>query len=226
VAHVAPGFPTPRPYDRRVASDAVPIGSTRSSTNRVLTLPNVISIIRLSCIPVFLWLLFAQDNRAAAAWLLGGLGATDWIDGYIARRYGQVSELGKVLDPTADRLLFIVAVGAMIIDGSVPLLFAWLVVIREVALAVVLVVMTMLGMQRFDVTYWGKAATFLLMFAFPAFLLGASDFPAHDFFQLVGWLLGIPGLVLSYYSAITYIPMIRVNLREGRAKRALERAGR
>jgi cardiolipin synthase len=189
-------------------------------------LPNVISIIRLCCIPIFLWLLFVQDNRAAAAWLLGGLGATDWIDGYIARRYGQVSELGKVLDPTADRLLFIVGVGAMIIDGSVPLLFAWLVVIREAALAVVLVVMTMLGMQRFDVTYWGKAATFLLMFAFPAFLLGASDFPGNDLFQLAGWLLGIPGLVLSYYSAITYIPMIRDNLREGRAKRALERAGR
>ena len=124
------------------------------------------------------------------------------------------------------RLLFIVGVGAMIIDGSVPLLFAWLVVIREAALAVVLVVMTMLGMQRFDVTYWGKAATFLLMFAFPAFLLGASDFPGNDLFQLAGWLLGIPGLVLSYYSAITYIPMIRDNLREGRAKRALERAGR
>jgi cardiolipin synthase len=189
-------------------------------------LPNVISIVRLACIPVFLWLLFVQDDRAAAAWLLGGLGATDWIDGYIARRYGQVSELGKVLDPTADRLLFIVGVGAMIIDGSVPLVFAWLVVIREAALGIVLVVMTMLGMQRFDVTYWGKAATFLLMFAFPAFLLGASDFPGHDAFQMLGWLLGIPGLVLSYYSAITYLPMIRDNLREGRAKRALERAGR
>ena len=209
-----------------MASDALPIESTRASTSRVLTLPNVISIIRLCCIPVFLWLLFAQDNRAAAAWLLGGLGATDWIDGYIARRYGQVSELGKVLDPTADRLLFIVGVGAMIIDGAVPPVFAWLVVIREAALGIVLVVMTMRGMQRFDVTYWGKAATCLLMFAFPAFLLGASDFPANDLFQLAGWLLGIPGLVLSYYSAITYIPMIRVNLRAGRAKRALERASR
>ena len=195
-------------------------------THQLLTLPNIITLVRLTCIPIFLWLLFVQDDRASAAWLLGGLGATDWVDGWVARRYGQVSELGKVLDPTADRLLFIVGVGAMIIDGAVPPVFAWLVVIREAALGIVLVVMTMRGMQRFDVTYWGKAATCLLMFAFPAFLLGASDFPANDLFQLAGWLLGIPGLVLSYYSAITYIPMIRVNLRAGRAKRALERASR
>ena len=208
------------------AGDDVPLAPDEVRTDRILTVPNVITVVRLAMLPVFLWLLFAQDNRAAAAWLLGGLGATDWIDGYIARRYGQVSELGKVLDPTADRLLFIVGVGAMIIDGAVPPVFAWLVVIREAALGIVLVVMTMRGMQRFDVTYWGKAATCLLMFAFPAFLLGASDFPANDLFQLAGWLLGIPGLVLSYYSAITYIPMIRVNLQAGRAKRALERAGR
>jgi len=204
-------------YDRLVASDAVPVERTQSTTHQLLTLPNVITLVRLACIPIFLWLLFVQDDRASAAWLLGGLGATDWVDGWVARRYGQVSELGKILDPFADRLLFIVSVGAMIIDGAIPLWFAWLVVAREVVLGVVLVVATMLGMQRFDVSFLGKLATALLMFALPGFLLGASDFPGHDVFNLAAWIVGIPGLVLSYYTAFTYVPLIRRNLREGRA---------
>lgn len=207
-----------RLYAPNVTPDAPAIDRTGAS-NRVLTVPNLFSLVRLCCIPIFLWLLFVQEDRAAAGWLLGGLGATDWVDGWIARRYDQVSELGKILDPAADRLLFIVAVGAMIIDGSVPLLFAWLVVIREVALGVVLVVLTLFGMQRFDVTFWGKLATFLLMFAFPGFLLGASDFPLNDWFQAAAWIVGIPGLILSYYSAITYIPTIQRNFREGRERR-------
>ena len=107
----------------------------------------------------------------------------------------------------------------MIIDGAIPLWFAWLVVIREVVLGVVLVVATMLGMKRFDVSFLGKLATALLMFALPGFLLGASDFPGHEVFNLAAWIVGIPGLVLSYYTAFTYVPLIRRNLREGRAEK-------
>ena len=88
--------------------------------DRILTVPNLISFVRLLCIPWFLWLLFAQDNRHAAAWLLAVLGCTDWIDGYIARRWNQVSTVGKVLDPTADRLMLGVGVIAILVDGSVP----------------------------------------------------------------------------------------------------------
>ena len=82
------------------------------------TVPNAISVLRIACIPWFVWLLFAAEDRTAAALLLGALGATDWVDGWIARRFDQVSEVGKVLDPTADRLLLVVAAPAMIIDGS------------------------------------------------------------------------------------------------------------
>jgi cardiolipin synthase len=85
--------------------------------DRILTIPNIISVVRLLCVPVFLWLLFDQDNRVAAAGLLAVLGATDWIDGYIARHYDQVSALGKILDPVADRVLLIVGVVAILIDG-------------------------------------------------------------------------------------------------------------
>jgi len=91
--------------------------------DRLLTIPNVISVVRLCCLPLFLYLLFGRDNRAAAAWLLAALGTTDWIDGYIARHFDQVSELGKILDPVADRLLFFVGVGGIMIDGSCPLWF-------------------------------------------------------------------------------------------------------
>src|SRR3954471_3299295 len=91
--------------------------------DRWLTIPNVITVIRLLCLPLFLYLLFGRENRAAAASLLGILGATDWVDGYVARHFHQVSELGKILDPVADRLLFFVGITAIVVDGSCPLWF-------------------------------------------------------------------------------------------------------
>ena len=187
------------------------------ASRRYLTAPNAFTLLRLCCIPLFLYLLFGRDNRAGAAWLLGGLGATDWVDGWLARRFHQTSEFGKIFDPTADRLLFIVAITAIIIDRSAPLWFAWLAVTREVLVGGTVAIATLaFGMKRFDVSWWGKLATFLLMFAFPGFMLGASSFPMHRGFQILSWILGIPGLILSYYTAVTYIPMIRVALREGR----------
>lgn len=185
----------------------------------VLTLPNLITLVRLACIPIFLWLLFGREDRAAAAWLLGALGATDWVDGWIARRFDQVSELGKVLDPTVDRLLFIVGIGGIIIDGAVPLWFCLAVVVREVLLGGAMVVFTILGMDRFAVTWWGKTGTFLLMFAVPGLLLGASDFRFADVVTTASWILGIPGLFISWYAAFTYVPMMRENLSVGRQRR-------
>ncbi len=194
--------------------------ATTRTADRVLTVPNVITVVRLACIPIFSWLLFVQENRLAAGSLLGALGATDWVDGYIARHFDQVSDLGKVLDPTADRLLFIVCVGAIIIDGSAPLVFSILVVVREVIVGGSLVVLTALGMKRFDVSWWGKAGTFGLMVTFPIFLFAAAgDGGFNDFCWVVAWLVGIPSLILSYYAAFTYIPVMRRALSEGRAAR-------
>ena len=188
--------------------------------DRIVTVPNLISVVRLCCIPLFLWLLFGRDDRHAAAWLLAVLGCTDWVDGWIARRWNQVSTLGKVLDPTADRLLFIVCVGGIIVDGSAPLVFSVLVVVREVLVGGSLAVLTLFGMKRFDVSWWGKAGTFGLMMAFPFFLLGsAGDGAVNTFFWVCGWLAGIPALLFSYYAAITYIPMMRQSLAEGRRAR-------
>lgn len=177
------------------------------------TWPNLITFVRLSCLPVFLWLLFGRDDRQAAAWLLGALGATDWVDGWVARRFDQVSEFGKVFDPTADRLLFMVAIVAILVDGSAPAWICVLVLVREVVFGGTVALLTLFaGMQRFDVTYLGKWATFILMFTFPGFLMGESDMPIAGAFTVAAWIIAPVGLALSYYTAVAYVPTIRRSL--------------
>lgn len=188
-----------------------------NETDRLVTVPNLFTLARLLCLPLFVYLLFGRDNRAGAAWLLGALGATDWVDGHLARRLGQVSEFGKKFDPIVDRLLFIVATGVIIIDRAAPLWFCVAVVTREVLVGGSIAVATVVfHMARFDVSRWGKLATFLLMFAVPGFLLGSSDFPGHPGFQIAAWILGLPGLVISWVIAIAYVPKIRDGIRAGR----------
>lgn len=186
---------------------------------RVLTLPNVITLVRLACLPVFLWLLFGAEDRAAAAWLLAALGVTDWVDGYLARHMHQESELGKVLDPVADRLLFFVGAGGILIDGSVPTWFAVIVLVRETLVGGATLLLAALGARRIDVTWFGKAGTFGLMMAFPLFLASHSDLSWADTAGVLAWLTGIPGLVLSLYAAVLYVPLARRALAEGRAER-------
>ncbi|MEY3166793.1 MAG: CDP-diacylglycerol--glycerol-3-phosphate 3-phosphatidyltransferase [Actinomycetota bacterium] len=184
----------------------------------VWTWPNLITLIRLACLPIFLWLLLGRDDRASAGWLLLALGGTDWVDGWVARRFNQVSEFGKMFDPTADRLLFIVGLTAIMVDGSAPRWFCILVLIREVLFGGTIAILTLFfSMERFDVTYLGKWATFLLMGVFPAFVLGESDIGIHLFFTISAWIAGPIGLILSYYTAIVYLPTIRSSLVRGRA---------
>ncbi|HEX7094282.1 MAG TPA: CDP-alcohol phosphatidyltransferase family protein, partial [Acidimicrobiales bacterium] len=111
----------------------------------LLTVPNAVTFVRLCCIPVFLVLLLGAERRFTAAVVLGALGATDWVDGQLARRLGQVSDLGKLLDPTVDRVLFLVGVTAMLADGSVPVWFAVLALVREGAVATGALVLAALG---------------------------------------------------------------------------------
>ena len=175
----------------------------------LFTIPNAVTVVRLACLPVFLYLLFGLDDRGAAAWLLAAIGVTDWLDGYLARRLHQVSTVGKVLDPTADRLVFLVAAVALLIDGSVPAWFGIATLIREGFVAIVALVLAAAGARRIDVTYVGKLATLGLMLAFPLFLAGASDLFFHRPARVVAWLIGVPSLVLSYYAAAKYAPLAR-----------------
>ncbi len=177
VTHDRPSIDAPG----AAATDTEPL----SMFDGIWSIPNAFTLVRLLLLPVFLWVLFGLEDRAAAAWMLGALGATDWVDGYLARRLGQVSEFGKVFDPTVDRLLFLVATTAIIIDGSIPLWFALAVLAREVLVGLMMAIATVVyKMPRIDVTYWGKLATFLLMFAVPGFLMGNSDMPG------AGWIRG------------------------------------
>jgi cardiolipin synthase (CMP-forming) len=191
----------------------------RDWRREILTWPNLVTTLRLLCIPLFVWLLFARENRAAAAWLLAALGSTDWVDGWLARRFDQVSELGKLLDPTVDRLLFLVAVPSLMIDGSVPIAIGVLVLAREALVAAVAVVLGAMGARRIDVTREGKTGTFLLMFAFPMFLGSESTLSYAPLLGVLAWVFVIPGLAYSWLAAAQYLPKARLALAEGRAAR-------
>lgn len=179
-----------------------------------MTVPNLITTARLAAIPVFVWLLFGRDNRAAAAVLLGVLGSTDWVDGFVARRYDQVTEVGKILDPVADRLLLAVAVVSILIDGSVPFAVAVATLVREGLVAVAAVGLAAMGARRIDVTLIGKAGTFCLLTSFPLFLASASTLSWAGAAEVLAWLFVVPGLVLGYVSLAMYVPLARRALAE------------
>ncbi len=192
----------------------------RTGDDRILTIPNLISVARLCSVAVFLWLLFGRDDRASAAVLLAVLGATDWVDGWIARRFDQGSTLGKIIDPVADRILLGVGVAAILIDGSVPVWVGVVTVAREVIVSVGVLVLAALGAKRIDVTWWGKCGTFGLMVAFPLFLASHASFSWHRVAGVVAWIVIVPSLLMAYYAAAGYVPIARRALSEGRAGRA------
>ncbi len=187
--------------------------------DRILTAPNLITMVRLLCIPLFLWLLFGAHHQTFAAILLAALGATDWVDGFVARRYHQVSTFGKVLDPTADRILVATAVISVIVHGAVPLWFGLATIARETLVSVMVLLLAALGAARIDVLWVGKAGTFALMFAYPTFLLGHGSAAWQQPVRDIGWIVGIIGLILAWVAAASYVAPARTALREGRAAR-------
>jgi cardiolipin synthase len=187
--------------------------------DRVLTAPNVITLVRLLCIPLFLWLLFGAHRQTFAALLLAVLGTTDWIDGYVARRYHQVSTLGKVLDPAADRILVGAAVIAVIVHGAVPLWFGVATLAREALVSVMVLLLAALGASRINVLWVGKAGTFGLMVAYPGFLLSYGTASWQGPFRVAAWVIGAIGLTLAWVAAASYVAPARVALREGRSAR-------
>jgi cardiolipin synthase len=194
----------------------------RPGKQRIWTIPNAISIVRLLLVPVFLWMLWKPEPaRRGAAVLLAGLGASDWVDGYIARHFDQGSELGKVLDPTADRVLLVAAAVALLREGlGTPIDFMiWVVLVRELLIAIATVALGVAGARRIDVVWAGKAGTLALMFALPMFLLADAAPSVRTVFDVLGWLFAIGGIGLGYYAAARYVPAARAALREGRAAR-------
>jgi cardiolipin synthase len=204
-----------------VADDAGPgpVGIDEASLGQVLTVPNVITGVRLACVPVFLWLLFGDHRQTDAAILLAALGATDWVDGYVARRWHQVSTLGKVLDPTADRILVGTAVIAVMVHGAVPLWFGVATLSREVLVSAAVLFLAALGAERIDVLWVGKAGTFGLMVAYPVFLVAHGHAGWQSPLETVAWVCAVPALVLAWIAAASYVPVAHRALTRGRRGR-------
>lgn len=179
----------------------------------MLTIPNLISLIRLCLIPVFVWLLVGRENPQGAGWLLALIGGTDWVDGYLARRLDQVSEVGKILDPLADRIAVATALIAGLITGDLPAWFAWALIIREVLVGVGAIVVALKGHTSLAVRKMGKLATLLLYMSIAWFLIGADWVPG----QVIAWATGVPGLVLYYVVAFQYAgdAIAAIKAREG-----------
>jgi cardiolipin synthase (CMP-forming) len=194
-------------------------GPEDTGLDRVVTVPNAITALRLACVPVFVWLLFGEHRQTDAAVLLAVLGATDWVDGFLARRWHQVSTLGKVLDPLADRVLVGTAVISVMVYGAVPLWFGLATVAREVLVSGAVLLLASLGAERIDVLWVGKAGTFGLMVAYPSFLFGHGSVSWHTPVIIFAWLCAIPALVLAWVAAASYVPVARRALRRGREGR-------
>ena len=179
-------------------------GTPAGSGSRVLTVPNAISALRIALIPVFVWLIVDEDTTTAGLIMFGLVVATDWVDGTIARRTGQVTELGKVLDPVADRLAIAAGLIALAVRGVFPVWAAVLILVRDVAVLLVGVVLLARRHVRIEVRWIGKVATFSLMVAVPAVAWGALDLPLAAAATAVGWVSFTVGIVEYYVAAAVY----------------------
>ena len=189
--------------------------------DRVLTWPNAVTAARLALIPVYVWLLFSTSHQLAAGLLLGGLGITDWIDGYLARRLHQVTTLGKIIDPVADRALVFTAVITVAIYGAVPWWFAIATLAREVIVTLAVLLLASLGAARIDVVWLGKAGTFGLMTAYPWLLMAHGPSTWQLALRDAAWIAGGVGLALAWIAAFAYVRPARVAFANGREGRAL-----
>lgn len=172
-------------------------------SNRVFTLPNVISFTRLAAIPVFWWLVLGADEIATATILYAVVATTDWVDGYLARRLGQVSRLGKALDPVADRLMIVSAIVVGLLADIVPAVIGVTLIVREVYMAVVMLgLMTRRG-GTLEVRWLGKLATFVVYSSIGWFYMAEIPF-IEVLTRPLAWAAGVGGLILYWVTAIQY----------------------
>jgi cardiolipin synthase len=172
--------------------------------DRVLTLANGISFLRLLGVPIFLYLFLVAHSYGWAVAVLAVGGTSDWVDGYVARRLRQVSRLGELLDPFADRLYILATVLAMTVRGVLPIAFTAALLLRELFMVGCLVVLRRNGYGPPPVHYVGKTATFLLLAAFPVQLLAATVPSTTAIAHPTGWGLAWWGIVLYWLAAALY----------------------
>jgi cardiolipin synthase len=175
-------------------------------TTRVWTLPNVLSFLRLLGVPVFLWLLLAGGNDILAVVVLAAGGATDWLDGYLARKCNQRSRVGLVLDPAADRLYILATLIGFVLRDIMPWWLAVILVSRDVLLFTTMwPALRRRGFVSLPVHFLGKAATFVLLYGLPLVLLGAGGEPWQVWARVLGWALVIWGTLLYWSAGAFYL---------------------
>jgi cardiolipin synthase len=199
---------------------ATPTGGPREpredgagSLDRIATVPNLLSLLRILLIPVFVVLILNEGTEAAGLILLGAVVSTDWVDGYIARHTGQVSNLGKVLDPLADRLALGAGLITLVVAGAFPLWAALLVLVRDGVILIAGVVLLLRYRLRLDVRWIGKTATLALMAGIPLAAWAGFDLPASGLAAAAGWSLFAIGIVLYYAATAWYALDVRDALR-------------
>ena len=184
--------------------------------DRVLTLPNLISVIRLLGVPLFLWLVLGPHADGWALLVLAVAGVTDYLDGRLARALGQSSRLGQLLDPAADRLYIFAVVIGLAIRGIIPL---WLVIalpLRDLLLLAVPLLLRKHGSVTLPVHFLGKAATFCLLYAFPLLLLGDGTSTVAHLADVFGWAFTLWGTAFYWWAGILYAYQVSVILRTSR----------
>jgi cardiolipin synthase len=188
------------------------VPAEQASADRVLTVPNALSALRLVLVPVFFWLVL-DEHDGWAVLLLALSGFTDYLDGKLARAWGQTSRLGTLLDPAADRLYILAILIGLTYRDVIPLWLTLLLVGRDVVLAATLPVLRRHGYGPLPVHYLGKAATFCLLWGFPLLLLGEWDNHVGSVAHALGWAFAIWGTALYWWAGVLYLVQVRTLLR-------------
>lgn len=189
------------------------VQETEVQTNRVFTVPNLLSFLRLLGVPLFLWLVLVREADGWAFVVLAVSAFTDYLDGKLARRWHQISRLGQVLDPLADRLYVFSTVVALTLREIVPIWFAVLLVGRDVFLAFLVPPLRRRGLTVLPVHFLGKAATFCLLYALPLLLLGDGDSTLAMLARVFGWAFAVWGVGLYWWAGLIYAEQVRRLLR-------------
>ncbi len=189
---------------------------TRTGLDRIWTVPNVISFIRLMFVPIFYWLLVTgQDGPALTVLIIAT--ASDFIDGFIARTYNQVTTLGALLDPASDRLFIAASVLGLAVRGMIPLPLLIVIMSRDLLLLAIVLIRGVRVRDFPRVNFVGKTATFVLFVAFPVIVLSHVFLTAAIPLAVLGWILGASGAVLYWVAGFTYLPaLLRVTARRSR----------
>ncbi len=187
------------------------------ASSAVVTVPNILSFARIALIPVFSWLAVNEDTRLWGILLFALVVGTDWVDGYVARRTGQVSELGRILDPVADRLAIGAGLVTFAITGIFPFWAALLILLRDVTLLLGGAALLWGRRIRVDVRWLGKIATFSLMAAIAWIAWGNANGPLGEVLLVGGWLAFVVGIVEYYIAAGLYV----IDVREALAERGM-----